>query len=99
LSIEDGQLAVAEMSFTVHFTADLSYDDSTTGIYDGEDDRMLFVDRRYETVQRMAHLKVEVQVGFQGIDPDSFEVIDVILKRPSSAVFLKTAEAHGYPWK
>jgi hypothetical protein len=42
---------------------------------------------------------VEVQVNFDGVDPDEFEIDDVELVEPTGDQSVSTSKSAGYPWK
>jgi hypothetical protein len=95
----NGKEATVQMTFKTSVDISLSYDDSSTGSYDSEDTRMVFMDHVNETVSREEDLVVEVQVSFDGVDPDAFEVDDVNLVDPSGDQRVSTSKWEGYPWK
>jgi len=40
-----------------------------------------------------------VQVNFDGVDPDEFEIDDVELVEPTGDQSVSTSKSAGYPWK
>src|ERR1017187_3837474 len=64
---------VVQMTLRVDFEAQLSYSDTTTGIWDSEDGRMMFMEQREEDVSLNEYLVVDVHATFEGTDPESFE--------------------------
>jgi hypothetical protein len=94
-----GKEATVQMTFETHFDAHLSYDDSSTGVWDSEDGVMMFMDHKEETVKRKDDLVVEVRVTFEGMDPQEFEIDEIDLVEPSRGYGINTADMEGYPWK
>ena len=90
---------IVEMRFQVSFLAHLSYDDSDTGTYDHEDKRMVFMKHVNETQKKTEELVVEIQVGFDGIDPADFSIDKVQLTFPDESYSFSTSKWDGYPWK
>lgn len=74
--------ALAEMTFELRFNAYLSFEDSDTGVWDGEDKQMLFMDQVDETHPRRERLVVNVTMTLDGTDPDEFALEDVFLIEP-----------------
>ncbi len=66
--------AIVELPASLTFKADVTYDEPGTGTYDSEDRVMLFQDTVDETVERTAHRSIGVEVTFEDLDPDSFQV-------------------------
>ena len=90
---------VVQMTFRVDFEAQLSYSDTTTGIWDSEDGRMMFMEQREEDVSLNEYLVVDVHATFEGTDPESFEIDDVQIMEPSKGYAIKTREAADWPYK
>lgn len=95
----DGNEVTVEVRFTAQYDADLSYEDSSTGVYDSEDKRMMFMDHVNETVQDSELLSMTVKATFDGTDEDQFEIDDIELTDPSSGFGVSTSRMAGYPWK
>jgi hypothetical protein len=89
----DDSTATAHMTFKAQYDADLSYDDSTTGIYDSEDKQMLFMDHVTKTVSDEIDLVVQVEVAFDGLKPRKFQVVPVDLVEPSRGFGIPTSES------
>jgi hypothetical protein len=94
-----GKEATVQMKFAPRFDEHLSYDDSNTGIWDSEDEEMMFMDHKEETVQRTDELLVDVRVTFEGTDPGKFRIENVDLVEPARGYGITTPELEGYPWK
>jgi hypothetical protein len=84
--------ATVQMPFEAHFDANLSYDDSSTGMWDSEDKQMLFMEHRNVTVKKRDDLTVEVHVRFDGLDPKKFEIDRVDLVEPSSGYGIRAPQ-------
>lgn len=95
----EGNEVTVEVRFTAHYDADLSYDDSSTGVYDSEDKRMMFMDHVRETVQDSKLLSMTVKATFDGTDENEFDINDIELSDPSSGFGISTSRMAGYPWK
>ena len=89
----------AELRFDAQYEAFLTYDDSSTGIYDSEEGERLFMDHVTETVHGSAQLLVTVTGTFAGTDADGFDIRDVGLTEPSEGFGILTSEMADYPWK
>jgi hypothetical protein len=87
------------MAFKASVDVHLSYDDSSTGTYDSEEKRMLFMERVNEIVEREEDVVVEVRATIDGLDPDAFDVVDVDLVEPSGDQGIRTSKWEGFPWK
>lgn len=74
--------ALAEMTFEARFNAYLSFEDSDTGVWDGEDKQLLFMDQVNETHPRRDDLVVNVTMTIDGVDADEFAIEDVVLIEP-----------------
>ena len=98
IEIKSGE-AVVQMAFHANSQAHLSYSDSSTGIWDSEDGRMMFMEEREEEVDLDDDLVVEFHVTFEGADPDTFEIDQVKLTEPSEGYGIKTQEAEDWPYK
>ena len=66
--------AIVEMPATLTFTAEISYYEPGTGSYDSEDGIVMFQDTVEEKVTRTTDRSIGVEITFEGLDPDSFEV-------------------------
>ena len=91
--------ASLEVRFQGAFTAHLSYDDSSTGVYDSETKGMMFMDRVREDQEKEEEFLAEVRVRFAGLDEDSFEIERVNLVQPDESYTVSTSRWDGYPWK
>jgi hypothetical protein len=88
-----------ELQITVYYDAELSYEDSDTGIWDSEDKQLLFMDQVDETVEGNRDVVVTVRTKFDGTDPDELEMTDTELTEPTSGFGIATSKNAGYPWK
>jgi len=75
--------ANAQLVFDAEYEAAISYEDSTTGVYDSEEGRMMFMETRDVTARKKRELVVDVHLTFNGLDPDEFEVDEVDLVEPA----------------
>jgi hypothetical protein len=89
--------ALLQLSIAAAYTADLSYDDSATASYDEGD--LVYVEHRNEEVEREQELMVEIEVAYEDLEPDSFEIIGVSLTSPSDGFGIETEDAHDWPYK
>ena len=87
----DDDSAMVEVCFRGRFDAHLSYDDSSTGIYDKETKSMMFVERKHETVNKEEAFIIEVRVRFEVFDPDSFEIEETSLIQPDDGYSVSTS--------
>ncbi|MGE0361134.1 MAG: PIN domain-containing protein [Vicinamibacterales bacterium] len=88
--------ATVQLTFRAEYSADLSYDDSSTGIYDSEDDRQLFMDHVNETVTGDTYLVAQVYVRLDGMKPQSFQVQNIDLVDPVRGFGISTSKAADY---
>ena len=91
--------AVLQMSFNAKYSAFLSYNDSGTAIYDREDGKVYYGDRKEEQVERETGLVVEVRASYERLDPKSFEIMDISLTQPPDGFGIETDFNYGWPWK
>jgi PIN domain len=97
ISLDDNQ-ATIEVECDVSFAAAVSYEDTDTGIWDGEDSRMLFMETKRKTVHDTAYASVEVLFEYESLaslaDPEdvSVSVMSVVRQR---TIMLKV-EGLGY---
>jgi hypothetical protein len=95
----DEDSATVEVHFQGKFDAHLSYDDSSSGVYDSETKSQMFMERRRETQELEEEFVVEVKVKFKIFDPDSFEIEEVALQHPDESYSVPTSRWAGFPWK
>jgi hypothetical protein len=88
--------ASVHMTFKAEYDADLSYDDSTTGTYDHEEGRQLFMKHVNETVSDETDLVVQVEVEFDGLKPKEFRVLSIDLVEPSRGFGIRTSRTDDY---
>jgi len=97
ISIEDNQ-ATIEVECEVTFTADIAYEDPDTGVWDGEDKRMLFMDIVQRSVHHTTYASVEILFEYESLsslaDPAeaAVSVMTVVRQQP---IMLKVS-GHGY---
>ena len=87
----DNDRAMVEVCFRGRFDAHLSYDDSSTGIYDNETKSMMFMERKHETVNKDETFVIEVRVRFDVFDPDTFEIEETSLVHPDDGYSVSTS--------
>jgi hypothetical protein len=84
VSIEDRQ-ATIEAECEVVFSAEVSYEDPNTGIWDSEDKRMLFMETVNKSVERTAWVTGEFIIEYESpaalADPDAAEIAILSLRR------------------
>jgi hypothetical protein len=73
----DEHSATLEVRFNAKFTASLSYDDSSTGVYDNETKGMMFMEHVNEGRELEEEFVAELKVKFEIFDPDTFEIKEV----------------------
>jgi hypothetical protein len=95
----DKEYATLQFTFDATYTAELSYNDSATASYDHEDGTLMYVDRREEEVEGDEKLVVEVEVAYEDLDPDSFEIHSISLVEPSDGFGIQTQRARDWPYK
>ena len=93
----DREAALLVLVLDANYSADLSYDDSATASYD--EGTLVYVEHKNEEVQREEQLMVEVQVAYERMDPDSFEIIEISLIQPSDGFGIKTQDDYDWPYK
>lgn len=93
----DTEDATLQLSVACDYKAYLSYDDSATASYD--EGTLVYVEHRDEEVDREAELTVEIEVSFEGMDPDSFEIIGISLISPSDGFGVETQSSQDWPYK
>jgi hypothetical protein len=84
--------ANAQMVFEADYNAYVSYEDSTSGVYDSEEGRMMFMETRNVTARKTHELVVDLHINFSGFDPDEFDVDEVILVEPASGIRIRVPE-------
>ncbi|MYJ95847.1 MAG: hypothetical protein F4053_09760 [Proteobacteria bacterium] len=94
-----GTMVSAELRFDAEYDAYLSYDDSSTGSYDSEEGRLLYMEHKTETVNGTERLFVTVTASFQGMEELDFQLVDVDLTSPSAGFGIETEKNAGWPWK
>jgi hypothetical protein len=95
----DKEHAILQLNFDAKYSAALSYNDSATASHDPEDGALLYVERREEEVEDEQELVVEVEVSYDGLDPATFEIMDVSLTEPSDGFGIETQDARDWPYK
>ena len=95
----DEDSATVEVRFQGKFDAHLSFDDSSSGVYDSETKSTMFMERRRETQELEEEFVVEVKVKFEVFDPDKFEIEEVTLEHPDESYSVSTSRWASYPWK
>src|SRR5258708_404318 len=66
IAVDDNQ-ATIEVECDVTFTADVSYEDPDTGVWDGEDQRMLFMETVRTSVQHTTYVTVEILFEYESL--------------------------------
>ena len=87
----DDDSAMVEVHFKGKFDAHLSYDDSSTGMYDNETKSMMFMERKHETLDKEEEFIIEVKVEFEVFDPDSFKIEETSLVQPDDGYSVSTS--------
>lgn len=87
----DDDSAIVEVHFMGKFDAHLSYDDSSTGMYDNETKSVIFMEHKHETQRMEEEFIVEVKVQFAGFDRDSFKIEETSLVEPDDAYSVSTS--------
>ena len=85
--------AKVQVTFQATFNAELTYDDPNSGIWDGEEGQMLFVEQREDTVEREVELIAVVDVGFEGKDSEMFLIDSIQLVSPDEGYGIETDES------
>ena len=93
----DDDSAMVEVHFKGKFDAHLSYNDSSTGMYDSETKSMLFMEHKHETVDKEEEFIIEVKVKFEVFDPDSFKIEETSLVQPDDGYSVSTSRWEGFP--
>jgi hypothetical protein len=70
----DDDEAVVEILPMITFTAELSYEDPDSGIWDSEDKVMLFVQTKHETVERTLGVPAEIRLCYDVAAPSKVQV-------------------------
>ena len=87
----DEDSAMVEVHFKGNFEAQLSYNDSSTGIYDNETKSMMFMEHKHETLDMEEEFIIEVKVHFTIFDPDSFTIEETSLVQPDEGYSVSTS--------
>ena len=91
-----GKTVTAEMQFTAHYDAHMFYDNATSGKYDIEDGRRIFVDIANETISNLELLVVTVNATFEGIASERFRIRDIHLTDPIKGFGISPVRARRY---
>ena len=91
-----GKEATVQMVFDAQYNAHLSYEDSTTGMWDSEDKVLRFMENRSVTVKGTHDLVIQVQVKFDGMNARKFQVESIDLVEPSDGFGISTPNAQDY---
>jgi hypothetical protein len=86
--------ANAQMVFEIEYDGDISWEDSSTGVYDNEEGRMMFMEERSTTVHKTHEAFVDVHLTFNGLDPDEFDVDEVDLVDPTGSIGIRVPSSH-----
>ena len=70
----DPDKAEVELTVSMTFRAELSYKEPSTGAWDSEDKVLVFQDEVEKTVTQDIEGTIGVEVGFESLDPQAFEV-------------------------
>ena len=87
---------IAELGFDAQYEVRLSYDDSSTGTYDREEESRIFMDHVIETVRGSAHLVITVTATFDRTDADGFEIQSIELTEPTGGFGIPTSKMEDY---
>jgi predicted nucleic acid-binding protein len=93
----DNEDATLQLSIASDYKAYLSYDDSATASYD--EGTLIYVEHRNEEVEREAELTVEIEVSFEKMDPDTFDIVSISLISPPDGFGIETQSNHDWPYK
>jgi hypothetical protein len=93
----DKEEAVLQLTFDALYSANLSYDDSSTASYD--EGTLVYVEHKKEDVEREQELVVEVRVAYEQGDSDSFEITGISLTEPSDGFGIATQDDYDWPYK
>lgn len=93
----DKETATLEWRIAADYTADLSYDDSATAVYSEGD--LMYVEHRDEEVERDVELVVEIEVSYEPMNPESFEILDITLTDPADGFGIETQSNYDWPYK
>jgi hypothetical protein len=91
----DEATATIELRFEGTFDATLSYEDSSSGIYDSETKGMMFMDHKEETLEKEEEFVVEVKVTFATFDQEAFEIEEINLIEPDDSYSVSTSKSDG----
>jgi hypothetical protein len=78
--------ATVQVRYHLEYEADVSYDDPDMMSYDSETGQTFSWGTKEDTVYRQAYALADVQVSFEGLDPDWFEIDDVTVTEPSDSM-------------
>jgi hypothetical protein len=95
LELEEEE-AVVEMTYTLAYQADATYDDPDSQSYDSETGNVYSWGSRETTVNRDAWARAEVRVRFKGIDPDEFGIDSVEVPEPGDSIGIQLEEDPRY---
>jgi hypothetical protein len=88
-----------QVEATIEFDAYLTYVDQDNSVWDSEDKRFMFTEYAHETVRRKESLPVDISVTFEGLDPDSFNIVQISFTDTKKPVLVNADEGDGWPYK
>jgi hypothetical protein len=95
IDVHDGY-AIFDITCSVSYSANVSYDDLETASYDSED-KVLIPWRKIDTtVDRIESVEAEVTVTFSHQEPHNFEIEDFAIISPKSDVSVYANEDDWY---
>ena len=93
----DKETATIRWSIAADYKADLSYDDSATATYDEGD--LVYVEHRDEEVERDVEMVVEIEVSYEPMVAESFEILSISLTEPPDGFGIETQDNYDWPYK
>lgn len=95
LEIEEEE-AVVEMTYSLEYQADATYDDPDSQSYDSETGNVMSWGSRESTIHRDAWARAEVRVRFKGIDPTEFAIESVEVPESGDSIGIRLEEPIDY---
>jgi hypothetical protein len=91
----ESRTAVVQMVFRVRYHGHIAYRDSSSGIWDSEDDTLFYQDDiEEEILGRQTKVTVEVTAMFDGLDPNAVDEEETSIVKPADGVyFIPTNES------
>ena len=92
----EGEEAVVEMTYSLEYEADATYDDPDSQSYDSATGNVMSWGSRESTIHCDAWARAEIRVRFKDIDPAEFAIEGVDVPEPSDSVGIHLEDPRDY---